>query len=400
MNKKIYILIIGIFLLSGCINLKTIRLLKQGEVASQNFVENITFQEKIGLIILKVIINDEEYNFILDTGAPTVISERLAEKLGLAKISTTKVSDSQLQKQKLNFVEIDKITLENLEFTNVGALIVNIQNSEIYKCFDIDGFIGANLMNKAIWQFDFFENKITITDNTNELLHSGFKFTTEFSTNAQGSPYINAISEGTKIKKILIDFGSNGNINMSYKTFKKIIGKNEIKTVKEFGSSQLGIYGRIVDSMFIAKLPNLQIDKLNVDNVIVRSKKSVGNTIGTDFFRNYITTIDWINNKISFKPLSPNQNGSFLNFGFTYKYDDNKLLISSIINNSPADKANLKIGNQIIELDGINYESITENEYCQLFLSQILKKKDKINFIIKDGGITKKIELEKTELIK
>jgi predicted aspartyl protease len=400
MNKKIYILIIGIFLLSGCINLKTIRLLKQGEVTSQNFVENIAFQEKAGLIIVEVIIDGEEYHFILDTGAPMVISERLAEKLGLVRISTSKVSDSQLQKQKLSFVKIDTITLGNLEYTNIGALIVDIQNSEIYKCFDIDGFIGANLMNKAIWQFNFSENKITITDNTNELPHSEDKFKTEFNTNAQGSPYINAISERTKIKKILIDFGSNGNINMSNKTFKKIIGKNEIKTVKGFGSSQLGIYGRVVDSMFIAKLPNFQIDKLNIDNVIVISKESTGNTIGTDFFRNYITTIDWINNKISFKPISSDQNGSFLNFGFTYKLDDNKLSISSIINNSPADKANLEIGNQIIELDGINYESITENEYCQLFLSQILKKKDEINLVIRDGNITRKIELKKTELIK
>ena len=67
--------------LYGC-SVKWTDAIQLGKVEQRNFNTEIEFEIKIGLVIVPVIINGENYNFLLDTEAPFSISEKLQNKLG------------------------------------------------------------------------------------------------------------------------------------------------------------------------------------------------------------------------------------------------------------------------------------------------------------------------------
>ena len=82
-------------LLAGCGVLKTVKLMKQGEVVPETFTTTVPFVERMGLMVVKVRIHGADYDFLLDSGAPNAITKELAASLGLASQVTQKVGDSQ-----------------------------------------------------------------------------------------------------------------------------------------------------------------------------------------------------------------------------------------------------------------------------------------------------------------
>jgi len=103
--------------------------MKNGEVEQEEFSVQIPFEYRLGLIILKVNISGEEYDFLLDTGAPNVISNELAKKLEINIVTRQKVGDSQGQKSDLELAKLDKISIGGIHFLNTGAAIADLSLS-------------------------------------------------------------------------------------------------------------------------------------------------------------------------------------------------------------------------------------------------------------------------------
>ena len=82
--KKILAFLVLCLLLS-CNIFKTIHLLKQGRIAPQHFKEEIPFEFRAGIIIIKVQIEGKIYDFIFDSGATNAVSLELSKELNLNK---------------------------------------------------------------------------------------------------------------------------------------------------------------------------------------------------------------------------------------------------------------------------------------------------------------------------
>lgn len=87
-------ILISLLCLTACNTVKTIAILKKGKVAQKKFEVKIPFEYRLGLIVLKVSIAGNKYDFILDTGASNLVSKTLAEKLELDVISDGQINDS------------------------------------------------------------------------------------------------------------------------------------------------------------------------------------------------------------------------------------------------------------------------------------------------------------------
>ena len=92
LNKLIYSLIV-LALLSSCASSKINKTLKQGNIVQKDFKVTVPFEYRNGLIILKVTIQDEIYDFILDTGASNVLSKELAEKLKVTSLGSEEIKN-------------------------------------------------------------------------------------------------------------------------------------------------------------------------------------------------------------------------------------------------------------------------------------------------------------------
>ena len=94
------------------------------------------------MIILKVNISGEEYDFLLDTGAPNVISKELAQKYALSNIFERKFGDSQGQTSDLEMIKLDEISIGGINFLNTGAAVADLKQSKELGCLQINGFVG------------------------------------------------------------------------------------------------------------------------------------------------------------------------------------------------------------------------------------------------------------------
>ncbi|HEY1040840.1 MAG TPA: retropepsin-like aspartic protease, partial [Bacteroidia bacterium] len=195
--------------------------MKRGEVEQKQFKVEVPFEMRLGVIVIKVNINGIDRDFIVDTGAPNVISKELSEELKLTAVTNRKTGDSQGNSSSLSYVEIKKITIGGINFLNTGAAVGDLKQSTEVGCLRVDGFIGANLMRKAIWQFDYTKQLITITSSMDSLEVPANADKINFYSRITGTPLADIEYNGVMDKGVTIDLGSNGDFSSSKRVFDK-----------------------------------------------------------------------------------------------------------------------------------------------------------------------------------
>ena len=91
------IILLLIFLNIGCSPSK--HFFNSGDVIISNDIEVLEIKMLRDIPFCKVSIGGTEYNFMIDTGAPLVISKEIFTKLNLKSIHSANVGDSQDKKQ-------------------------------------------------------------------------------------------------------------------------------------------------------------------------------------------------------------------------------------------------------------------------------------------------------------
>ena len=358
----------------GCSLSKTARIMKKGEVVQQEFKVEIPFEYRLGLIVIEVEIDGTEYDFMLDTGAPNVLSTELAWELQLIPVASFKTSDSQGEHSKLEYVLVDQINIGGISFQNTGAAVADLNASNVIGCIKIDGLIGANLMRKAIWEIDYENQKITITNSLSSLdVPDGGK-TIPFNQKVSGTPQIEIDLNGQKEKYITVDLGSNGDFDMSLSTYKKLL-KNDTLTSTTFGYGRKssGLYGLSKpDTTKYAIVPDMSFGDIILNNKIVSFQKDKSSLAGTNFFKNYRLIFDWFNEELIMIETKEYKNTRYDNFGFSPNFSDNKLIIGFLFNQSSADKAGLKLGDQIIGINEKDYREITLDGWCEILNQKLI----------------------------
>ena len=384
----------------SCTINQTLKLMKQGEIVQKEFHVKIPFEYRLGLIVLKVNIKGKEHHFILDTGAPNVISKELAEELNLLKAFDTKAGDSQGNNEKLGFAVVDELEIGGVVFKNTGAAIADLTKSKEVGCLNVEGFIGANLMRKAIWQFNFEDQTITITNDRFSLSMGGdYYFSIPFIQKVTGTPMINVLLGDVRDNNVTVDFGSNGGYKSSKTTF-LALQKELSSYLRGYGSASAGLYGGNPDTSFVAKVPSFQIGNItNNDQVIDFSDKGE-KSIGLLYFKNYEVTIDWFKEEIVLIQHEEHEGLQLKGFGFSPAFKDDKVYIGFLMNVPDIINSGLAIGDQIIAFDGTDCSNVNENELCgvmEKFREKVTN--DQINLKVRNQkGEVKNVSLSKVHL--
>lgn len=74
------------------------------------------FEYRNGLIILKVTIQNEIYDFILDTGASNVLSKELADKLKVIPLGSEEITDINKKSERLEYTKLDDIQIGGINY--------------------------------------------------------------------------------------------------------------------------------------------------------------------------------------------------------------------------------------------------------------------------------------------
>lgn len=401
MKKYALLYLFIIPFLFGCKTIKTVKLFQKGEITEKEFITRVPFEFRLGLIVIQVEIQGQQYDFIVDSGAPNVISSDLAQKLNISSDIQQKTKDSQGGSADLGFTTIPEIVIGGIHFKNTGTAIADLQQSTEIGCLRIDGFIGANLMKEAIWHFDYQQKIITITHSKSNLEIPAEAKTIPFKQQITGTPLIDISYNGIVDKKVTFDLGSNGYLVSSTQVLKEINSKKAIPTNYGFGNNSSGLFGNVVnDTMLFGVVSQVNFGGIELKEQLVTFNDQKAKNIGTGIFKNYHVILDWGKSEITMIPTQKTASSELNSTGVSMRFLEGKLYISFIYHGSDAEKQGVALGDQVLELNGKNFRNCTSEQWCKLINDGIFPAENEENtLILSKNGEEKTFSLKKTNLI-
>ena len=365
--------------------------LNHGKVKADYYAE-IPFKWIKGKIIIPVEINNKTYSFLLDTGAPNIISKKIAKSIQAKHLKSIVVKDATGKKDSMNIVEIPLLKLGEISFENTASLQQDSTNNLIFDCLEIDGLIGSNMLRNSIIQFDLKRKLIILTDSKKKVnLSKKNASKLQLIGNQKLPIFWMKFKQDRKVKLALeFDSGSSNFIdicNRNYHELKKqhVFKNTNVKTAN--GSNTISLFG-LGDKkeLFQFTIPKGKINNFTFKNALVSSNGGSLSKIGTKLLQYGVVTIDFIHKKFYFNPSKKEVDLHEKTFGFNFTVKDNQLIIGTVWN------ANLKpkiaYGNKVLSINGIDY---TNKDICELMLGKsILEQENKlqITFINKDNKKT------------
>ena len=395
--KNILLACLAGFLLSSCNLFKTVKILKAGYVAQNNFHVEIPFEYRLGLIIIKVNIEGKTYDFLLDSGAPNLISKSLAADIGLKPKSTYKTSDSNDTESTLAFTTLANVTIGGVDFIHTGAAIADLESSQEVACLRIQGVIGANLMRKAIWKIDYVNQKIICTNRLENLKLPSKIEKIPFYTDVLGAPLCDVRVNGILEKDVVIDLGSNGAIELSDKYFEKLKAQTpNLKSITTPGRHSSGLYGTgEMKIQYHAVADQVAYGSVALKNQIVAFAAGSA-TLGNKFLKNYDLILDFNNKEALLAQQREYDFSKLEGHGFSWMFDRGELVVGALTENSEAEQKGLQIGDRILAVNETDYTQIKAGDWCTLMDN---KQTDTVVLIVSNAKQKREVALHKGILL-
>ena len=400
--KYLVLILITTSAFSACSSLKFVKLLKQGDVEQSSFKAEIPFEMRMGLVVVKVNINGKDYDFMVDTGAPNVVTKELAAELNLKAKVERKTGDSQGKREVLEFTEMPEMLIGGVHFIEMGAAIADLKRSNEVACLNVDGFVGANLMKEAVWEFDYQRKVITVSDSISAFEIPADAYRIPFTPAASSTPLIDISYEGVTDEKVTFDTGSNAYFNSSPSMRKTLQGKGKLThSVIGYGANSSGLYGMgDGDSLYNSMVSETKLGNLTIPEQVVAFDKGA-RTLGTKFLQHYRVIIDWSTKEIILIPTDDFVNNTYENFGISPFYNNDRLEVRMVMFGSEADKLGIKLGDRILEVNGNDKRVFTKDMWCDVLNNGLVPENEKmVTLLIEREGENLKVQLNKTDLMK
>jgi len=360
----------------------------------QHFYTEIKYEWIKEKIILPVEIEGKKYRFILDTGAPVVIFDRLQKQVNFEVIKKIEVRDANNKTDSLEMLLIPSIIIGGINYQNTPSILTNSKTDSIFECMNVDGFIGSNLLRNSIVQILPQEQIIKLTDRKNKL-HLKRKNSTEIRfLDQQSTPYF--IAEFMANSKVrwaqYLDTGMSGFYDLSNGHFNRL-NENRIIDIKNkgIGSTSIGLYGSL-DSceQYQVEIPEIRINKVVIKNAILQTTNFNNSRIGSAILKYGNITIDYIHKRFYFTSFSDIIDMKEKTFGFKPIYSDGKFIVGIVWDDNL--KEELHYGDHIIQINEIDLKNFSLCDYVNLDFDN----ENQLNLIvINSNGEKKEITIDK-----
>jgi hypothetical protein len=390
--KKIIISsVLVLFFFSG--NAQKITM-NQGNTAQKNYYTEIPFEYVNSKIIIPVVIQNKTYRFLLDTGAPNCITQRLKKELNTTLIKQLPVTDANDNKSIMDIIALPELSIGGITFQNTMALAYKEQKNLVFDCFEIDGFIGSNLLRNSILQIDIKNKLIRITNDLKKVAINKNDVAKVSLLGNQSSPFIWIKINGRKAAKeqVLLDTGMKGFYDLSNRAYNIFKNKTEIKVLSTGnGSNSLSLFENTKSSDQLRLLvPEITISKTKFTAITTTTTDDKNSRIGIDLLEYGIGTLDYQNKKFYFSAYSDTNNLSEVLQPFSPTILNNKLSVGIVWDEKLKDE--ITTGDEILEMNDINYEQYA---ICDLIAKPSIFKDIIIKELVvkKSDGTIRKVSL-------
>ena len=349
---------------------------------------NIPFKQIGHFILVKGKINDSEndYNFIVDTGGLTFIDRNVAQELALkqrgimVKINTLNLSGFQ----------IDKIfCFTTFDFKHLRSIGIPIH-----------GIIGSNLLERFKVNFNFKYRSVTFSSDITSLKHPKKGLLLTFRNHPINNAPIVKFKINQKVIEGMIDTGQPYPVVLPLNTFEQHKNSNISDPFKSKGLMAKWPM-TTADHNYLTRIKSFEFGNIKIENTIclfgeLPSMLSMP-LIGMDFLSQFEITINYPKDEMMMIPYHDIhfENNQF-SIGLKLEISEqNKVIVEGLWENSPADKANIQVGDTIISFNSqkATYENLID-------LNRIMKDDNikSINLEVKKQNRRRKIKINKAML--
>lgn len=287
----------------------------KGYVDNKGFYVSVPFETKNDLLIIQVTIKGRSKKFLLDTGAPTTISQSLQQQYKFDITGSIAGNDINGNTGTFKTVNVNALTIGDLTVKDVPAIVIADDNP-VLQYLGVDGIIGSNYLRSMIVRISVRENRIILTDDIALLdLQHAYKEHMHTDKDIQSSPVIKVKLGQSVTEELLFDTGFSGFYDLAAQKF-SLFGQQEGINVIGLESNR-AMYG-LIGLEAPAEKQKILIPQYNVGgfvfhNVIAYTSSDDNSKIGAKFLRTADVTLDYVNNKFYLQPY-PMASSSFDEF--------------------------------------------------------------------------------------
>jgi len=390
-----YLIIVLFLIVSIAPNAQNLNFNK-GRSVKKNYYTEVKYDFVKGKIIIPVVIEGEIYKFLLDTGAPNMITSSLRGKIETKFLKSISVKDANDKTMALNVVSVPLLTIANVSFKNIPTIVNHKDTNFIFDCFEIDGIIGSNMLRKSIIQFLPIERLIKLTNDENKITFNENSVLELSLMGNQSSPHIWINIQGKDKAKehVLFDTGMNDFYDLSLKNYRILKKRNIFYPISQgIGVKGIGLFGEPNKNQHFRLLtPVLKVNKAVFNNVMVMTSDSKRSRIGSDLLSYGNVTIDFKNKKFYFDAFNDKVDLSKKILGFSPAIVNNELVVGIVWNKEL--KEEISFEDKIINVNGVDFQNI---DICDFITKEsVFKTNDTLEIEFADAkGIKKTIKLNK-----
>jgi hypothetical protein len=346
-------------------------------------------------IFIKAELNksESERQFMVDIGSPCTFCGVTKREFGLnAKILY------DIGGLKIEYGSCDA-QIGPIKYKQLAYLV-----SEMAFCWKKNnaGYIGANAMQGSIWEFNFRDTTITVSDSLTHFSNIQGAYQVKFKPlGKQATPVLKIAINNLDTVSALLDTGNDRFVQLNSKFDIKGIEKASPSCIRKsyYNINQMGEHvprDSIVETNYIktssVRIGDLELKSATVDHIPLYKGK---NLLGLRLFTNFIVTVDWIHYLIYLKPIEK-QTDLQAKFTFGFKCDliGKKVTVGEIFRSSAVDSVGIKSGEEIVSINNISVTELNRKIFDEINSDQPNDSEITVEFK------TAKIRLKKYQVFK
>ena len=360
-------------LFPGCSTLEAIRIVNGGTAFSTTAEPtDVPFSLHGHLILIKASVNDDprEMVFMVDTGALTVINKTIADTMAFTQDVALTGKDSSGHTKETRLVEIESLKIGNKEVKKCAASIFDLGLIERAMGIRVDGIIGSNVLRFFNVTIDYKHKNISLSQNKQSPEEGRHRIRFKQDMTVGFAPVVEAKIEDKYTVPAIIDTGYDGYFAaIPSPLLKKLQRPGRGRLVK--GAGMGGAFG-IASEGELQRLKSFAVGTdLRVANVPVEATKMDKALLGKQFLDKFVVTINYLTNELTLSPYeeNPRFRSNIFSIGLRVMYDEeNRAKVIGIEQDSPAEKQGLKLGDEVVQVNGKPVRSYTVPELRELLV--------------------------------
>ncbi|MCW4469358.1 aspartyl protease family protein [Flavobacterium sp. MFBS3-15] len=370
------------------------KLVNDVHAGDSGFYVEVPFEYN-GEIIIRAEVAGEAYNFLFDTGGYTMIDAAVQQKNNFTVLGKQLLNSTNGLSKETDILYAGTFDIGGLLFDHVKAYCIELDNSPKLQCMVNGGIIGSAIIHNHIWQIDYPNRKIIITDSLEKLpgMESAVRIPVYLNPNLQ--PYFMSKVNG-RSQWLMFDTGCASPLWMGDKDAQKVIG--DAKKTRIIGASVETHHGRVSDTLN-AFSADCEINGLTFKEIPAYYRDGSGLTLfGNPVIKDYIVTLNFGEGEMYFKPIEAQSAPiGWESFGFTLEYEGGNCKIATVIEGTEAQKSGLRPGDVVTAING---KKITCTDFCSCFATfyELQEKSYDITLSVLKNDKPKQVKLKKTRV--